>query len=187
MQDQSVPSYEKLRQIIKDTVIQYSEKPFTLASGKKSHQYFDMRILSGNPEGLHEAATILHDMVKNTGARSVGGLAAGAIPIATMVSSISFCRGDTPPLNMFFVRKTTKDHGTGQQIEGVTQTPVAILDDVITSGGSALQAARVAQKNGLEVVGIFCILFRGSEQNRRELERISPLRHVFTQDDFVQN
>ena len=90
---------DRLKQIIIETgAFQYSpQKPFKLASGRESPVYFDMRLLCSDPEGLTLAATMLYEMVREAGARAVGGLEAGAIPIATAVSLISHIRAKPRP------------------------------------------------------------------------------------------
>ena len=182
------PDLDRLKQLVIDTgAFQYSpEKPFTLASGKTSPVYFDMRLLCADPEGLALAATILCGMAQESGARAVGGLEAGAIPIATAVSLTSYVRNRPEhTLKSFYVRKTPKEHGMRRGIEGGVESPVIILDDVITTGGSALRAARAIREAGFECAGIFCILFRGTSQDIEMIEREGPLRWIFTQDDFV--
>lgn len=179
---------DRLRQLVTQTgAFQYSaDNPFVLASGKKSPVYFDMRLLCADPEALALAATMLCGMAQEAGARAVGGLEAGAIPIATAVSLISHVRdGAGHPLKSFYVRKTPKLHGTRRGIEGAAESPVVILDDVITTGGSALRAALAIKEAGLECAGIFCILFRGTSQDVKAIERVGTLRWIFTQDDFV--
>ena len=179
---------DRLRQLVIDTgSFKYSpDRPFTLASGKKSSVYFDMRLLCADPEGLTLAAAVLHKMVQETGARAVGGLEAGAIPIVTAVSLISHTQDEFgQALKSFYVRKAPKEHGTRRGIEGVAVSPVAILDDVITTGGSALKAVRATKEAALDCAGIFCILFRGTEQDKVAIEREGSLHWIFTQDDFV--
>lgn len=181
-------SRDRLKQIIVETgAFQHSpQKPFKLASGRESPVYFDMRLLCSDPEGLTLAATMLYEMAREAGARAVGGLEAGAIPIATAVSLISHIRGGaTPTMTSFYVRKTPKEHGTRREIEGVATSPVVILDDVVTSGGSALRAVRAVRAAGLECAGVFCILFRGTSQDMDVMEREGPFRWVFTQSDFA--
>ena len=183
-------SRDRLKQIIIETgAFQYSsQKPFKLASGRESQVYFDMRLLCSDPEGLTLAATMLHEMIKGVGARAVGGLEAGAIPIATAVSLISHIRSETTPtMASFYVRKTPKEHGTRREIEGAATSPVVILDDVVTSGGSALRAVRAVRAAGLECAGVFCILFRGTNQDMDTMEREGPFRWIFTQSDFVSS
>ena len=154
-----------------------------MASGQLSRKYFDMRVLG--TEGLYNAGLLLYDEIRKTNALSVGGLATGAVPLAAVISIISFQKGDNPPLQMFYVRKSPKEHGTGRLIEGVAEAPVAIVDDVITSGSSALQAARAISSENLEISGIFCVLFRGSKQNEKTLKKSGGIfGYTFTQDDF---
>lgn len=173
--------YGHLKQLIRSTgAFCYSpEKPFILASGKTSPYYFDMRLLSAHPEGLHLAARAILEQIPGQ-ARSVGGPASGAIPLATAISLES--RYMERPLQSFYVRESAKVHGTGRLIEGISESPYVLVDDVITTGSSVLRAAGAA---GDGCAGIYTILFRGSVQDRSRLEDVAPFWCVFVQDDII--
>lgn len=173
--------HRNLKRLIVDTgAFRHSpDEPFVLASGQTSPYYFDMRLLNAHPEGLHLAAVAVLESMPDR-ARSVGGLEAGAIPLATAVSLES--RGTDNPLKSFYVRKRPKAHGTGRLVEGVSEPPYVLVDDVITTGSSVLRAAAAA---GDGCVGIRAILFRGTEKDRERLEGTAPLSYIFTQDDFA--
>jgi orotate phosphoribosyltransferase len=102
------------------------------------------------------------------------------------VSTISYLAGR--PLAAFYVRKEAKGHGTGQWIEGVKSLrpgmPVAILEDVVTTGGSALKAIARAREFGLKVAVILGLVDR-EEGGRETLEREAPLITLFRRGDFV--
>lgn len=175
--------YQRLRQLIIETgaFAHSPEKPFVLASGRTSPFYFDMRRLNAHPEGLHLAAHAILGQVPER-SRSVGGMEAGAIPLATAVSLES--RGTGSPLKSFWVRKSPKSHGTGRLIEGILERPYILVDDVITTGSSVLRALEAA---GDGCAGIHTILFRGSDQDRARLEEAAPLHTIFTQDDLLSD
>ena len=175
--------HRRLRRLITETgAFAYSpEKPFVLASGRTSPYYFDMRRLNAHPEGLHLAASAILGQAPER-ARSVGGMEAGAIPLATAVSLES--RVMDYPLKSFWVRKSPKSHGTGRLIEGILEAPYILVDDVITTGSSVLRALEVA---GDGCAGIHTILFRGSDQDRARLEGAAPLHAIFTQEDILSD
>ena len=175
--------HQRLRRLIIETgaLVHSPEKPFVLASGRTSPFYFDMRRLTAHPEGLHLAASTRLERVPGR-TRSVGGMEAGAIPLATAVSLES--RGMDTPLKSFWVRKSPKSHGTGRLIEGMLEAPYILVDDVITTGSSVLRALEAA---GDGCAGIHTILFRGSDQDRARLEEAAPLRAIFTQDELLSD
>ena len=175
--------YDRLRDMLVRTgaFAHSPDKPFVLASGRSSPYYFDMRRLNAHPEGLHLAASAILEQVSGS-ARSVGGMESGAIPLATAISLES--RRTDAPLKSFYVRKNPKQHGTGRLVEGMLEPPCILVDDVITSGASVLRALEAADA---PCVGIHTILFRGSEQDRANLEAAAPLHHIFTQDELVSN
>lgn len=159
------------------------KNPFVLASGAHSPYYYDMRMVTADPDGLYLAAERLLPMM--AGSRSVGGLEAGAIPLAAAVSMLS--RNTQMRLSSFYVRKNPKTHGTQKLIEGTAVGPAAIVDDVITTGGSALRAATALQDVGITCSGIYCILFRGTDEDLNTISDVAPLRHIFTHRDFEIN
>lgn len=143
---------------------------FTLSSGQKSNYYFDGRLLSLNPDGLQEIAEALLPMVRDAGARAIGGPTLGADPIVGGVVLLSGQEGHG--MAGFLVRSQAKQHGTGRQIEGPLKkgTPVAVVDDTVSTGGSLFTAIEAAEAHGCRVVKVLAILDRhqgGSEELRR--------------------
>ena len=173
---------EKLYDIIKSRVWIRTDKKIKLASGATSSEYFNMKKLGA--DGLALAAAAMYRHVKKTKTVSVGGLESGAIPLAVTISNISLAQNDTPPLEWFYVRKSTKSHGINNQIEGSPRPPVMILDDVITSGGSSIKAIRAIKDEGIEYIGTMCVLFRGDSQQRQRLEQEGSFDCIFSKDDF---
>jgi orotate phosphoribosyltransferase len=120
-------------------------------------------------------------------AKGVGGLTLGADPLASAVSLTSWLQGH--PLAAFIVRKEPKGHGTGQWIEGLhalgAGAPVAIVEDVVTSGASTLKAIDRAEAEGLKVDGAFALVDR-LEGGREAIEaKGHRLTTLFTRKDFI--
>jgi orotate phosphoribosyltransferase len=144
---------------------------FTLASGRQSQYYIDARLTTMSPEGLaligHLALSKL--LESNWTIDAVGGLTLGADPISY---AISFASAATPhPLRAFTVRKEAKDHGTGRMIEGPFKSGdrVAVIEDVITTGGSALRAIQSVRSEGGSVAGVLALVDR-EEGGRQAIE-----------------
>jgi orotate phosphoribosyltransferase len=143
---------------------------FTLSSGRKSRYYFDGRLLSLNPDGLHEIAEAFLPRVLRAGAKAIGGPTLGADPIVGGVVLLSGQRGEG--IGGFLVRSQAKQHGTGQLIEGGLKagTPVAVVDDTVSTGGNLIQAIEAAEAAGCRVVKVLVVLDRhqgGSDELRR--------------------
>lgn len=139
---------------------------FVLASGRTSNFYLDVRRTSLDPRGSVLISRLLFDSIRATAARATGGLTLGADPLACALAALSSEWGH--PLPAFLVRKKTKEHGTGNRIEGGLEpgTPVALLEDVVTSGASALEAASAVRELGCPIVGVWSVVDR--EQGGRE-------------------
>ena len=135
---------------------------FTLSSGRSSNYYFDSKLLTLDPAGIQVVGECLFDILKDTSAEAVGGMAHGAIPIVSAVTYSSELLGK--PLPGFYVRSEPKPHGTQNLIEGRfpedSNIPVAIIDDVVTGGDSILKAIRAVEERGNPIVKVMCILDR---------------------------
>ena len=135
---------------------------FTLASGRESSHYVDARLTTMSPEGLAVIGPLALQAIRERGwaADAVGGLTLGADPIAYATALASVV---SPPLvRAFTVRKEAKQHGTGRLIEGPMRESdrVVVIEDVITTGGSALRAAEAVQRAGATVSGILALVDR---------------------------
>ncbi len=163
----AVEARTRLLQIVRDKALKRGD--FTLASGKKSDYYLDCRLVTLDPEGLVLLSRLILRELKGTGVEAVGGLTLGADPIAAGVAALSHLEGT--PLRAFIVRKETKGHGTQKRIEGTLPkgAKVAIVEDVMTTGGSALEAAREVEKAGATVAKVFCLVDRleGGDELRK--------------------
>jgi orotate phosphoribosyltransferase len=144
---------------------------FTLSSGKQSSLYIDARLTTMSPEGLVLIGKLGLEIIQTSGwnVKAVGGLTLGADPIAYAISYASADLAD--PLRAFTVRKTAKEHGTQQLIEGPFRAGdrVAIVEDVITTGGSALRAIQSVQSAGGTVAGVLGLVDR-EEGGREKIE-----------------
>src|SRR5919202_548720 len=144
---------------------------FTLASGRVSTLYIDARLTTMSPEGLSLIGPVGLGALRDSGWRvdAVGGLTLGADPIAYAISYAS--AASAAPLRAFTVRKEAKAHGTGKLIEGPFQAgdSVAVIEDVITTGGSALRAVEAVRAAGGTVAGVLALVDR-EEGGREALE-----------------
>src|SRR5262249_48421242 len=135
---------------------------FILASGRESDFYLDLKPTMFDPDGANVVAELVLERLKDIKADYVGGMEVGAIPIVTAVSVLSV--NTARPIAGFFVRQKSKDHGTRKLIDGVgdlSGKDVVIIDDVTTTGGSAMDAVTAAREAGANVVFILSIVDRG--------------------------
>ncbi|MFL5581602.1 MAG: orotate phosphoribosyltransferase [Gemmatimonadaceae bacterium] len=144
---------------------------FTLASGRQSTLYIDARLTTMSPEGLALIGPLGLAAIEGAGWRvdAVGGLTLGADPVSYAIAYASMLAGR--PLRAFTVRKEAKTHGTGRLVEGPFRAGdrVAVVEDVITTGGSALRAAEAVRAAGGEVAGVLAVVDR-EEGGREALE-----------------
>jgi orotate phosphoribosyltransferase len=144
---------------------------FTLASGRQSTLYIDARLTTMSPDGLAligpMALAALH--ASDWRVDAIGGLTLGADPVSYAIAYASALAGT--PLRAFTVRKEAKAHGAGRLIEGpfCEGDRVAVIEDVITTGGSALRATEVIRAAGGVVAGVLALVDR-EEGGREALE-----------------
>src|SRR5215210_4362113 len=144
---------------------------YTLASGKQSAFYTDARLTTMSPEGLSIIGPLALSVLRETAWRvdSIGGLTLGADPISY---AISYASAECDhPLRAFTVRKEAKSHGTGRLLEGPFRQGdrVAVIEDVITTGGSALRAIDAVRAAGGVVTGVLALVDR-EEGGRQAIE-----------------
>lgn len=142
---------------------------FVLASGRTSNLYIDARLTSMSPEGLALIGPLGLKVTRNVfGAEvdAIGGLTLGADPIAYAIAYAS--AATSRPVRAFTVRKEAKGHGTGRQVEGPYREGdrVVVVEDVITTGGSALKAVDVLRQHGAHILGVLALVDR--EEGGRE-------------------
>ena len=174
--------HEQLRRILKENSLMFGE--FTLASGKKSSFYFDSKRTTLQPEGAWLTARAVLKVIRDRGidAQAIGGLTLGADPIVCPVAALSHVEG--PPLRAFIVRKEAKEHGTGRRIEGLLEpgSRVVIIDDVVTTAGSTLQAIEAARDAGHTVVAVICLVDR--EEGGAEKLAAWPFYPIFRRTEI---
>lgn len=166
----------------------YAKKKVTLASGRESDFYIDCKKTVLTAEGHWLVGRLLFAAIAKEapGVVGVGGLTMGADPLASSVSLVSHLAAR--PLQAFLVRKEPKGHGTGQWIEGKTSLPdgaaVAIVEDVITTGGSAIKAIERARAEGLTPTAAFALVDR-QEGGREAIAALGvKVFSLFTREDF---
>ena len=145
---------EYLIQILKDNHV-FEEGDFTLASGKKSNYYVNMKKAITNPEILSTIAKLITEKIKDDNIDKIAGPALGAVPIATAVSLES-------EIPLLMIRKEKKGYGTSKLIEGelVEGDDVIVVEDVTTTGGSLLKAIKAINDNGCNVRRAFVCVDR---------------------------
>ncbi len=174
---------DALVRLIREKALKFGD--FTLTSGKKSSYYLDAKQVTLHPEGARLVGEGILELMEQIGRPdAVGGMSVGADPITAAVVTISAIKGK--PVLGFMVRKEAKGHGTKRFIEGPVepeQTAI-IVEDVITTGGSSLQAAERAAEFGLKVVGIIGIIDRLEGGAEAFAARGIPYRSLLTIRDL---
>lgn len=159
---------------------------FVLASGRRSSFYIDARrtTMSGEGQALVGAAGLAALQARAWHPRSVGGLTLGADPVAYAIAHTARLAGIS--LDAFTVRKQAKDHGTGRRIEGclTARDAVVVIEDVITTGRSALDAVAAARAEGATVLGVLAVIDR-QEGGREAIEATGlPVAALVTARDL---
>jgi orotate phosphoribosyltransferase len=137
---------------------------FVLASGARSSYYIDCRTTTTHAEGQALVGKLGLALLRDAGVHpdAVGGLTMGADPVAYAIAHASWLAGE--PVNAFSVRKEPKAHGTGKRVEGcfATGARVVVVEDVVTSGKSALQACDAVEAEGGTVLAVIALVDRES-------------------------
>ena len=155
---------------------------FRLVSGVESNVYFNMKPTMFDPEGAALMARLVVERLAAAGASAVGGLEMGAVPIVAAATVQSQLAGR--PIQGFFVRKKAKEHGAKLRIEGLAAGEslkakrVAIIDDVCTTGGSALSAIDEVRAEGGEIVLVLAIVDREEGAERLDARARPRLRRA---------
>ena len=136
----------------------------TLASGRKSDFYFNLKPTMLDPEGATLLAELTFEALRDDNLDYVGGLEMGAVPLAGAIAQLSWIKGH--PIAAFFVRKKPKEHGARLAVEGLAKGEslqgkrIVIVEDVTTTGGSALKAVEAVRDAGGEIVLVFTMVDR---------------------------
>ena len=152
---------------------------FVLRSGAVSDHYFDKYRFESDPALLREIAEALAGLVPD-GTEALAGLELGGVPLATMLSQVT-------GLPALFVRKQAKDYGTRQLAEGgpVQGRRLAVVEDVVTSGGQVVQSCAGLRELGAHVLGVVCVIDRQAGGADNLAAAGLPLRALFTADDLA--
>jgi orotate phosphoribosyltransferase len=169
----------------------YEKREVVLASGRKSNFYVDCRRVLLTPDGAFQVAHLLYFYLKDEcpEADGIGGMAVGAVPLVVGALHTSFSYLKPPYMQGFFVRKTAKEHGTSLKIEMSAdmkpKAAVVLIDDVVTSGGSLLACADVAESAGLRPILAFALVDR-EEGGAEKIRERMPFKAMFTASEIKQ-
>jgi len=180
-------TYDELKRLLKPR-IDFLWGDFTLASGKKSDFYINGKTTTLRPDALNYAARMFLTLLKDAKPDRVGGLTLGADALIGAITCLSFDMNC--PMEGFIVRKEPKTHGTAQWIEGppiVAGQRVAIIEDIVTTGQSALKAVERVRLAAPDVksIGVYALVDRldGGEACLKEVGL--PLHALFTKNDLM--
>ncbi len=152
----------RLREIIRSR--SFGRGEVTLASGRKSDFYFNLKPTMLDPEGATLLAEMTFEAIKDDGLDYIGGLEMGAVPLAGAIAQLSWIK--RRPIAAFFVRKKPKEHGARLSIEGLPKGAalagkrVVVVEDVTTTGGSAMKAVEAVREAGAEVALVLTMVDR---------------------------
>ncbi len=176
------PNNARLIELIREKALEFGD--FMLASGQRASFYLDCRKLTLDSESAVVVADAMIRELESDWPDAIGGMAVGAVPLTAAI--LTRAGEQHRPLKGFFVRKEAKSHGKGLQIEGPIQPgqTVVILEDVVTSGGSAVLAIDACLQFGLQVARVLAIVDRraGGEEKFRNLG--IPFAPLVTLDDL---
>ncbi|HWK90486.1 MAG TPA: orotate phosphoribosyltransferase [Longimicrobium sp.] len=161
---------------------------FVLASGARSSYYIDCRTTTTHAEGQALVGALGLELLRSAALRpaSVGGLTMGADPVAYAIAHASWNAGE--PVNAFSVRKEPKAHGTGKRVEGcfAPGDAVVVVEDVITSGKSALQACDAVEAEGGTVLGVIALVDRDGGGREAIEQRGYPVHVVYRVAELLE-
>jgi orotate phosphoribosyltransferase len=184
MEDQIDRSKLKLRNLLLERSFKLGE--FVLSSGRPSEYYVDCRTSTLHPAGAVLIVELMRPILTELRAEQVGGLTLGADPIVAAISYASGLPAGGAAIPAFIVRKEAKSHGRGKQIEGCFEAGkrTVIVEDVITTGESALKAVAASKEAGATVVGVIAVVDR-EEGGREAIEQEGlPVRSLFTASEL---
>lgn len=171
---------DRLKELFRARALQFGD--FTLASGKKSTYYVNSKKVLFHAEALTLLGELLYDATHDLDFQAMGGLEVGAIPMAA--AALTAFHRNGRHLEGFFVRKKAKEHGAKDLVEGQVSAgnKVVVIDDVLTTGGSVVQAIEAVEAKGATVARVVCICDR--LQGAREALAKYDFRPLFTVRDF---
>jgi orotate phosphoribosyltransferase len=182
------PGQCRLLEIIAKTSFRQDAKPvFHLASGIDSKYYVDCKQALSFPEARGLIAEMILERISPDAIDAVGGLEIGAYPIATTLSDRVYAKTGRS-IRVFVVRKEPKKHGIRDLIAGLVESNdrALIVDDVITSGSSAIHAVKTARAAGLRVDRVIAIVDREESHGRENIEENGvQFEALFTLKDLI--
>ena len=164
--------------------------PYNLSSGLVGKYYYDGKLGTLHPPTVWLAANLLVDIVLDSGAEAIGGRESGSIPISDAIGIAAHLKGHFLPT--FFVRKEAKTHGTRSDVSQAHYNGeellkagrrVAIVDDVITTGGSIQEAINVVEKKGCVVAAVIALVERHESNGTALRGRAYPVIRIFYTDE----
>jgi orotate phosphoribosyltransferase len=173
---------DALKTLIRDKALRFGD--FTLASGKKASYYLDCRQITLDAQGARHVGEGMLALLQSDLPDLVGGMAIGADPITAAILTLAGIQG--LPLRGVLVRKEPKQHGTGKLVEGPFREgeSIAIVEDVVTTGGSSLLAIERCESVGLRVHRVLAIIDRLEGGREAFAARGYHLTTLFTVRDF---
>ena len=162
----------------------------TLASGRKSDFYFNLKPTMLDPEGATLLAELTYEALKDDQLDFIGGLEMGAVPLAGALAQISWIKGH--PIAAFFVRKKPKEHGARLAVEGLAKGEtlqgkrIVIVEDVTTTGGSALKAVEAVRDAGGEIVLVLTMVDREEGATEVFAEAGLEFRSLYKAGEFLK-
>lgn len=190
---------DKLFELIKVQGIVFRD--VKLSNGSTSKYYYDIKRVINHPQGalligelmfnhISQININIHEDTDLQKIKSVGGLEAGATPITTAIVLAS-ARNQTQPENWlygFFVRKSLKTHGLEKKIEGIVKTPLVVVDDVITTGQSVMEAVNALLVQNISPVRIMTVIDREETDNKRNILKKNKIQYdsLFKHSEFKE-
>ncbi len=161
----------------------------TLASGRKSDFYFNLKPTMLDPEGAALLAELTYEALRAEQVDYVGGLEMGAVPLAGAIAQLSWLNGR--PIAAFFVRKKPKEYGAKLAVEGLAKNEslkgkrVVIVEDVTTTGGSAIKAAEAVRESGAEIAMVLTMVDREEGAADSFAAAGLPFRSLYKASEFL--
>lgn len=181
-------SRARLKDIIRTR--SFGRGEITLASGRKSDFYFNLKPTMLDPEGAALLAELSLDALKDERIDYIGGLEMGAVPLAGAIAQLSWLKGR--PIAAFFVRKKPKEHGARLSVEGLAKGEslqgkrIVIVEDVTTTGGSAVKAVEAVRDAGGDVAMVFTMVDREEGAAEAFAAAAIPFRSLYRAGEFLR-
>lgn len=179
------------RQRLQELLLQksYRQGTFTLTSGKTSDFYIDCKQTTLDAEGSYLCGRLLFELIRSHSEpiTGVGGMTLGADPLVTAASLVSYL--EKAPIPAFIVRKEAKGHGTGNFLEGKSNLVqgglVALIEDVVTTGGTLLKVIERVENEGFKVGLVATIVDRQEGGAEALAAKGYPLKAIFTREQLI--